>query len=477
MEKYIKINRAWYMDKVRACWVGKSIGGTMGTPYEGNREMQDINGYNSPKGEPLPNDDLDLQLIWLCAVEERGIQNVTPRVLGEYWLNYIVPDWNEYGRCKANMHLGLQPPYSGEFQNDDWKHSNGAWIRTEIWACLFPGIPELAVRFAYRDACVDHGMGEGTYAAMFVAAMESAAFYESDFRKLIEIGLSYIPEESRTAKSVKLAIEMHDKGVDLKTARNAVVEETADLGWFQAPANVSFVILGLLYGEGDYKKSMICAINCGDDTDCTGATIGSLMGIMYGGKSVPHDWAEYIGDRILSIAIDMSYWPRPRTLDELTQRVAELVPSCLKAYEVYAEFTDGETEKGKPYDYTRMPDFDIPGTGLSMDFPDMYFAKGRVEFDKCTVKPGDEITLKFAFKNTKSNSDSINIELSLPESWTSEKKNVNMRLTRMYERKTDVTEVKVTVGENVDAVNKIIMKVSAVARPTEVTMPLLIMGE
>ena len=173
----MKISRKEYQDKVHACFTGKNIGGTMGAPYEGKREMQNITGFNSPKGEPLGNDDLDLQLIWLCAVEERGIRAVTPALLGEYWLNYIPPHWNEYGICKSNMKNGLMPPYSGEFCNEEWKNSNGAWIRTEVWACLFPGFPDLAVRYAYADACVDHRLGEGTYSAMFVAALESAAFY------------------------------------------------------------------------------------------------------------------------------------------------------------------------------------------------------------------------------------------------------------------------------------------------------------
>ena len=160
----MKINRKEFYDKVHACWMGKNIGGTMGTPFEGKQEMQNITGFNSPKGEPLGNDDLDLQLVWLCATEERGIRNMTSEVLGEYWLEYVPAPWNEYGAGKANMSMGIKPPFSGEFQNAKWKHSNGAWIRTEIWACLFPGFPELAIKYAYNDACVDHGVNEGNHA-------------------------------------------------------------------------------------------------------------------------------------------------------------------------------------------------------------------------------------------------------------------------------------------------------------------------
>ena len=68
----IKINRKIYRDKVYGCWVGKNIGGTMGTPFEGSPELLDINGFTSKKGEPLPNDDLDLQLVWLKAIRDVG---------------------------------------------------------------------------------------------------------------------------------------------------------------------------------------------------------------------------------------------------------------------------------------------------------------------------------------------------------------------------------------------------------------------
>ena len=125
------INFKEYKDKVYACWLGKNIGGTMGTPYEGKREILDVKGFVTEEGVVLPNDDLDLQLVWLHALEQQGPHAINAALLGEYWLSFIVPHWNEYGIGKANMKRGLPPPMSGDY-NNDWKHSNGAWIRTEI---------------------------------------------------------------------------------------------------------------------------------------------------------------------------------------------------------------------------------------------------------------------------------------------------------------------------------------------------------
>ena len=58
----VKLNKNTIQDKIHACWIGKNIGGTIGGPYEGRREILDIKGFTTKKGSPLPNDDLDLQL-------------------------------------------------------------------------------------------------------------------------------------------------------------------------------------------------------------------------------------------------------------------------------------------------------------------------------------------------------------------------------------------------------------------------------
>lgn len=133
----MKLNLATYKDKVHACWVGKNIGGTMGTPYEGRREVLDVKGYTTEPNVVLPNDDLDLQLVWLHAMETIGPYSLDCKRLGEFWISYITPFWNEYGLGKTNMRHGMLPPLAGDYRNN-WKDSNGAWIRTEIWASLAP---------------------------------------------------------------------------------------------------------------------------------------------------------------------------------------------------------------------------------------------------------------------------------------------------------------------------------------------------
>ena len=115
-ETHMKLSFHEYLDKMRGCWNGKNIGGTLGTPFEGMRGLFDIQYYSQPLDKPLPNDDLDLQLVWLNAVEKYG-RNINRELLGEYWLSFIYPDCAEYGAGKNNLRAGLVPPLSGYVGN------------------------------------------------------------------------------------------------------------------------------------------------------------------------------------------------------------------------------------------------------------------------------------------------------------------------------------------------------------------------
>ena len=317
---------AHYHDRVLGCWTGKTIGGTLGAPFEGHVGELALDFYAKiPDGEPAPNDDLDLQLIWLEAAETHGIDRITPRLLAEYWLDYVLAGWNEYGVCTANLRNGIYPPLSGFCGNRRWGFSNGAWIRSEIWSCLFPGDVQNATRCAWMDSCLDH-YGEGIYAEIFTAALESAAFVVNDPRKLVEIALAMIPRESLLAQSVRRACDVFAAGGTPSEARSAVLERNTELGDFQSPANVAFVVIGLLWGAGEFGKTICTAANCGDDTDCTAATAGAIMGILLGRSGIPEKWTRPIGDKIRTATINPMHnnIAIPATLDELACRVEKL---------------------------------------------------------------------------------------------------------------------------------------------------------
>jgi ADP-ribosylglycohydrolase len=338
-----------YREKVEGCWFGKNIGGTLGAPLECKRGVFDIDFYTQQLGGgPLPNDDLDLQLLWLNAVEKYG-RNINASILGEYWLQFISPNWAEYGAGKSNLRMGLLPPLSGYMGNSN-RNSCGSFIRSEIWACLAPGHPEIAVRYAYDDAIVDHSH-EGVHGELFFAALESAAFVESEIDKLLAVGLSYVPSDCAVAEVVRLVVRSYKNQVNWKSLRKIILQEfpsafgmsqgyqdrkpEADVPFgeigFDAPANIGFAILGWLYGEGDFGKSLCLAVNCGEDADCSAATLGSVMGIIKGAGAIPQRWIEPIGRNIKTISLNLGDFgvTIPKTVDELTHRVATLTPFFL----------------------------------------------------------------------------------------------------------------------------------------------------
>lgn len=499
----MKLDFNKYKDKVKACWIGKNIGGTMGAPYERERKVLDIKGFSTPPSVVLPNDDLDLQLVWLFGMEQLGYP-LSAATLGDLWIGFIPPHWNEYGICKANMKRGIPVSAAGDYENS-WKNSNGAWIRTEIWACIAPGMPEVAVKCSVEDAKVDHGAGEGTFSAAFVAAMQSAAFIVPDIKKCIDIGLSVIPENSRTAKSIKLAIDCYNSKKSWLDARNTILESNMDIGngWFEAPSNVAYAVIGLLYGEGDFKKTMITAINCGDDTDCTAATVGATLGILYGTEGIPSDWAEYIGDDIVTGAVDKSgdAVNLPKTCTELTERVTELSKYVLYRENSYVRKTwDGSEQLVQFSDKDEIPEdvVDLLKNRLtrksradwqnlndikpySMRF-DGTFVSAEVYVDNgIEIAPFEQkkISVRFienrAFENMY---HVLSVRFIMPEGFSvSGKKNV--LLTRCDDHDNGLSEVDYVIqaGENVAVDNRIIIEISADGRPSPLYASFLLLGK
>ena len=384
-----------FKDKLAGCWAGKNIGGVLGAPFEGKRQITKVDFYTQDLSTgPPPNDDLDLQIVWLAAVERYG-RNVNASILGDYWLSYIIPNWVEYGTGKANLRAGLCPPLSGVVDNT-YKDSCGCFIRSEIWACLAPGHPEIAARYAYEDAIVDHA-GEGMYGEIFFAALQSSAFVESDVRTLIDIGLSYIPQESITAQAIRKAVECYDNHVDFYETRKEIHNiapgtfgvqgckiqdipqqgnEGMEIGkpGFDAPENVAFTIAGWLYGEGDFGKSLCLANSCGEDTDCTCATLGATIGIILGASGLPEKWTKPLDDKIVTMCIDKTsggIWV-PNTATELAERILRVVPGFLgqELCDIFGE--DGmeivcntDLKCRKVTDYIK----DINGQGKNQELP------------------------------------------------------------------------------------------------------------
>lgn len=322
------MNKKTLRDKVYACWMGKNIGGTLGGPWECKRHTHALTFYDPVPSKAAPNDDLDLQLVWLKMLEDKGT-DPSVRVFADYWAKYARRyPWNEYGFFMRNFERGLRPPVAGCFENY-FVDEMGSPIRSEIWACLHPGDPQSAARMAWKDSALDHAGGEGMYGEMFWAALQSAAFVESDPMVLIRIGLNMIPLSSHVARSIREAVWCRQNGKTWGEARELIATRFGHIQPCNAVPNHGFTIIGWLYGA-DFGDKLCKAVNCGYDTDCTGATLGALLGILGGRKGIPRKWSAAIGEKIVTHKFTGDC-DAPATIAELTDRTLALAEQVAAA--------------------------------------------------------------------------------------------------------------------------------------------------
>lgn len=439
----MRLNKNDYRDSVLGCWLGKNVGGTLGEPFEWKRQVNDVSFYTKDlKGDPLPNDDLDIQLVWLVAMEERGIDVTSPR-LAEYWCLYVTPHWAEYGNGKINMRAGLLPPVSGTLNNAH-KNSCGSYIRSEIWACIAPGLPALAAAYAYKDAVLDHGNGEGVYAEVFMAALESAAFVIKDLRAVIDVGLSYIPEHCGVAQAVKTTLACFDAGKTWLETRDEVLRHhRGGTTWFyispedvakgfkdgvvgyDVPSNIGMTLIGLLYGGEDFGKVQCTAVNCGEDTDCTAATAGSVWGILHGAKKIPQKWIDPIGRKIKTVCCNLGELGHfgnqlPQTVDELadrTERIARRVLDRHNALHLHSDLPTDVTEAdaralaspnrgGALYASLNGPRFDFDFFSVDVDY-------GETPY----IRDGLSKSVTITIRNTYKVQANLSLHWYLPDGW------------------------------------------------------------
>ncbi len=314
------INEKVYRAKVLGCWHGKAVGGTLGMISEGVSGENDLKFYRPVPDELAPNDDLELQVLWGTVLAQAGNPVVDRDVLADAWLQHNFYPCDEYAIARRNLQWGIRPPWSGRFGNF-FTDGLGAAIRSELWACLAPGDPALAVRYAYEDACIDHA-GNGLYAEIFFAALESAAFVENDVPALIRTALKYIPQETRLARAIRDTVNWCRELNDRRAVRSLILEHYRSDNFTDVVMNVPFVILALLLGDGDFGDTVCHAANCGYDTDCTAATAGAVFGIMHP-ERIPEAWLRPIGDKIV-LSEYLVGLDAPKTIPEFTDMICDL---------------------------------------------------------------------------------------------------------------------------------------------------------
>lgn len=321
------------LDRLHGAWVGRCCGCLLGKPVEGWRRPR-MNGYLSDLGRlPLDryftakvpeeviarydlnpgngalienvrampeDDDTNYTVVGLSVLQRSGL-GFTPGDVAGFWLGNIPA----YHVCTAeriayrNFMNAVDPPASATCRNP-YREWIGAQIRADAFGYAAPGNPELAAEYAWRDASISH-VKNGIYGEMWVAAMLAAAFVLDDTPAIIRAGLAQVPRQSRLVESVDRVLTWHETGVSYDAACDRVHEgwdEGTAHGWCHTISNAMIVAIGLLWGEGDYALSICRAVQPCFDTDCNGATVGSILGVLRGRKALPEEWTAPIQETL-----------------------------------------------------------------------------------------------------------------------------------------------------------------------------------
>ncbi|MCI9337764.1 MAG: ADP-ribosylglycohydrolase family protein [Lachnospiraceae bacterium] len=273
-----------YLDKIYGCFIGKAVSGNIGAPYEGIKMPLELTFKQEMIDCTLPNDDLDLQVLWLDVLEQKG-EHFTAFDLLDRFVKYCTYSPGEYAVMRKNYERGIYPPCSGKFCNDYYMEGMGCPIRSELWGCVSVGNMVLASEFASRDGQIDH-FGESIWAERFLAALESEAFFEDDMNCLLDKALVILPPDSKFRRLVCETRELCGIYNDIKVVLRKLLFRYGHPDCTNLYQNMGITIAALLLGEGDILKTSLLALNCGFDTDCTCATAGAVIGLLRGAEEL-----------------------------------------------------------------------------------------------------------------------------------------------------------------------------------------------
>ena len=268
------------------------------------KERYKFFSYNrafADKVDGMPVDDDTNYVVLSQLIVERYGKGFKPENVAEAWLNYqsIYSYFTAERIAYINFINCIQPSASAMYKNvcREWI---GAQIRGDYFGYINPGKPEAAAEMAYNDACISH-VKNGIYGEMFISAMIAIAAVNDNIDDIILGGLSQIPATSRLYEAVMKIYDMHKSGAKLDDAFNYIhsaYDEHTDHGWCHTISNAMIVVAGLLYGEGDFGKSICTAVGMAFDTDCNGATVGSILGMRGGIEYIDDYWKKPINGKI-----------------------------------------------------------------------------------------------------------------------------------------------------------------------------------
>lgn len=341
--KNLRINHSFEMNlpnenlmikKIRGAWLGRAIGCLLGKPIEGIRSDELIPFLKETDNYPLhryilstditsdtykkykfwfrdkpyadtvdgmPVDDDTNYTVLAQRIIEESDRDFESDDVANAWLKYqsVHSYFTAERIAYVNFINCLNPPASAVYKNvcREWI---GAQIRGDYFGYINPGKPEEAAEMAFKDACISH-VKNGIYGEMFISAMIACAAVTDNIEDIILGGLAQIPSTSRLYEAVMKVLNGYKNGVTEQECYDIIhsdFDEHTDHGWCHTISNAMIVTAALLYGNGDFGKSICIAVGLAFDTDCNGATVGSILGMRGTDDCIDESWSKPINGKI-----------------------------------------------------------------------------------------------------------------------------------------------------------------------------------
>lgn len=308
--KEVTLTREQLLDKIKGGWAGQTIGCTYGGPTEFKYKGGMINDsvpiiwYDDYckdifAEDPGLYDDVYMDLTFMEVMAKEGIDAPASSYANAF-ANADYKLWHANQAARYNILNGMQPPASGHWKNNPHADDIDFQIEADFIGMICPGMPNTAARLSDR---IGHIMnyGDGYYGGVYMGALYSLAFVCDDIETVVTEALKTIPAEANFHKCIADVIKYWKQYPDdwkmcwLKIDERYTCEKGCPEGVFNgfdidATINAAYCVIGLLYGQGDFFKTMDISTRCGQDSDCNPATAAGILGVMYGYNAIPDYW-------------------------------------------------------------------------------------------------------------------------------------------------------------------------------------------
>ena len=333
MGKSITITKEQLLDKIKGGWAGQTIGCTYGGPTEfryRGRIIPDEEQIKWPDGYikwyfdngPGLYDDIYMDLTFLEVLHRSGFETpVDSFALAFAHAGYML--WHANQAARYNILNGVMPPQSGHWKNNPHADDIDYQIEADYAGLIHPGLPNAVSALSDK---IGHIMnyGDGWYGGVFVGAMYSQAFIYNDIKTIVTEALKTIPRKSNFYSCISDIIKWHeaypndwkrtwqlcqDKYADEKGCPEGV-KNPLDI---DASLNAAYIVIGLLYGEGDFDRTLEISTRCGQDSDCNPSSAGGVLGCMIGYNKIPQKWmanlheAEHLNFAYTTMSLNDAY--------------------------------------------------------------------------------------------------------------------------------------------------------------------------